>query len=475
MGMDMRQNRIPDAVQRIHLVAVCGTAMGALALMLKEMGYQVTGSDQAVYPPMSDFLHKKGINLFNGYSKENLSNEPDLVVIGNAVRKDNPEVLTAAERNIPFCSMPQALKWFAGKGKEAIVIAGTHGKTTTSSLMSWVLHSAGLDPSFMVGGILKNFNSNYRIGNGPHIVFEGDEYNTAFFDKGPKFLHYNSSITILTSVEFDHADIFKDLSAVKASFDALLSGMAPGATLAACVDDPNVLSLIQGRNLRLMTYGVSQHAMWRLGDTRVASPFQVFDIWKGSECFGQFRIRMMGAYNLLNALSVVAVSDSIGLPPETIGTALEGFEGVKRRQEIRGVKNGVTLMDDFAHHPTAVKETLKGLRSFYRQGRIIAVFEPRTNSSKRRVFQESYPHAFDHADMVVIPKPENLEKIPAEERFSAETLVKDLTASGKQAHYFETVDQIVDFVAQTATPGDVVMVMSSGGFGGIHEKLLDRL
>ena len=473
--MDMKLNRIPDPVKTIHLIAVCGTAMGALALMLKEMGYQVTGSDQAVYPPMSDFLKNNGIALFNGYSQENLAHGPDLVVIGNAVRKDNPEALAAAERKIPFCSMPQALKWFAGKGKEAIVIAGTHGKTTTSSLMAWVLQSAGADPSFMVGGILNNFKSNYRIGRGAHIVFEGDEYNTAFFDKGPKFLHYDPAITILTSVEFDHADIFEDLNAVKSAFNALLSMMAPGSTLVACADDSNVASLVQGRNLKVLTYGMADHAMWRLGESRCEPPFQVFNIWKGEAPFGRFRIRMMGAYNLLNALSVVAVADSIGLSPEKIGAGLETFEGVKRRQEIRGVKNGVTIMDDFAHHPTAVKETLKGVRSFYRQGRIIAVFEPRTNSSKRRVFQESYPDAFADADMIVVPEPENLEKIPEGERFSSEKLVNDLAAAGKKAHYFRSVDRIVEFIAQTAAPGDVVLVMSSGGFGGIHEKLLKRL
>lgn len=473
--MDMIQNRIPGQVKTIHLVGVCGTAMGALALMLKEMGYTVTGSDQAVYPPMSDFLKDNGIELFNGFLEKNLSHNPDLVVIGNAIKKDNPEVKITMEKGTPFCSMPQALKWFAGKGKKSIVIAGTHGKTTTSSLMAWVLQSSGKDPSFMVGGILNNFRSNYRIGQGEYIVFEGDEYDTAFFDKGPKFLHYDSEITILTSVEFDHADIFKDLDAVRAAFDALISQMPSHAKLVACADDPNVLSLIQNRNLEVMTYGSAGQAMWRLGEIKIEPPFQVFQVLKQEKLFGTFRIKMMGRYNLLNALSVIAVSDSIGLSPEKIGTALETFEGVKRRQEVRGVKNGVTVMDDFAHHPTAVKETLKGVKSFYQNGRIIAVFEPRTNSSKRKVFQESYPDAFSDADMIVIPEPENLEKIPASERFSSEKLVEDLVSAGKTARYFKSVDTIVAFIVNAATPGDVVLVMSSGGFGGIHEKLLERL
>ena len=474
--MDMDNNRIPEQVRTIHLIAVCGTAMGALACMLQDMGYAVTGSDHSVYPPMSDFLRDKGIQLFDGYSADNMRYHPDLVVVGNAVKKDNPEVVYTVENNIPFCSMPQALKGFAGQGKSAIAVSGTHGKTTTSSLMAWTLFDAGLEPSFMIGGIVANFTSNYRLGTGNHIVFEGDEYDTAFFDKGPKFLHYDPRLTILTSVEFDHADIFRDMDAVLQAFDQFLDQMAPSDILIACGDDPHVRKLIQHRSCQIETYGVAvPDVSWRPGHVRMENGQQVFEVIHDGRFFGTFRLKMMGAHNLANAMAVIAAAHRLGISPERISQALMEFDGVKRRQEVRGVVRDITIMDDFAHHPTAVRETLKGVRSFFSKGRVIAVFEPRTNSSKRKVFQDAYAQAFGAADLVCIAAPEHLEKVPEGDRFSVGKLVEDLSSQGYRAHYFEQVSTILDFICKEARPGDVVVIMSSGGFGNIHKRLLDCL
>lgn len=473
--MNIHNNVIPKDVKSIHLIAVCGTGMGALACILMELGYDVSGSDQTVYPPMSDFLMEKGIKLIDGYHEDNLSFGPDLVIVGNAVKKDNPEVLKMFEKNIPFCSMPQALNHFAGEGKKTIVIAGTHGKTTTSSLMSWVLYDAGLDPSFMVGGILKNFDSNFRIGNGDYLVVEGDEYDTAFFDKESKFFHFDPYISILTSIEFDHADIFSDITQIRNTFDKFISGMPLDSKLIANSHDRNIEELIEGRANTVLTYGKKEDANWQTGPIRVETSLNIFDVYKDGELFGNFKLPMVGEYNVLNALSVIAASDSLGIPANDIKSALESFEGAKRRQEIRGVKRGVTVLDDFAHHPTAVYETVKGVKSFYSDKRVIAVFEPRTNSSKRNIFQKVYPNAFEFADIVCISEPQDIEKIPENERFSSEKLVADLQLKDIRAHLFKSVQDIIDFIVNITEPGDIVLVMSSGGFENIHTRLLEKL
>ncbi len=473
--MDLKHNVIPDHVKKIHLTAVCGTAMGALACLLKEMGYEVTGSDHKVYPPMSDFLMEKGVQIFDGFHGENLEYRPDLVVIGNAVSKNNPEAVKTFEMGLPFCSMPQAVNRFAANGRKSILVTGTHGKTTTSSMMAWVLYEAGLDPGFMIGGILKNFNSNYRLGKGPYIAIEGDEYDTAFFDKGPKFLHYDPHIAILTSVEFDHADIFKDFQHVRSAFDRFISKISESGTLIAYDGDRAVQDLIQNRRCRVLTYGKKKESMWRLGNVRVEPPWSLFDVEHNGSRFETFRTGLMGEHNLLNALSVIAAADSLGMDRGGIQRAFETFQNVKRRQEIRGVKNGITVMDDFAHHPTAVRETIKAVKPFYPEGRLIAVFEPRTNTSMRNVFQDVYPSCFDQADIICIRKPPLLEKIPEGERFSSGKLVEDLKKRNQDAHYFPDTDAILEFIAQTAVPGDVVLIMSNGGFDNIHTRLLEML
>ncbi len=473
--MNMENNVIPEKVRTIHLIAICGTGMGALASMLKELGYEVTGSDQQVYPPMSTFLMDKGITIADGFDEKNVAYGPDLVVVGNAVSRDNPEVAKADALGLNFCSMPQALNRFVAAGKKTVLATGTHGKTTTCSLLAWVLYKAGLDPSFMIGGILRNFNSNYRLGKGDYMVIEGDEYDTAFFDKGPKFLHYKPHVAVLTSVEFDHADIFRDLDHVKSAFDRFISGLPSQSRLIAFDGDDNVSDLTVDRECVVEKYGRDKDSLWRLGEVRPEPPWTVFEVLKQGKLFGEFRAQIMGEHNVLNSLATIAAADSLSIPVENIQDALVTFESPRRRQEVRGTKNGITVMDDFAHHPTAVRETIKAVRPFYPDGRLIAVFEPRTNSSMRNVFQEIYPNAFDDADIICVRKPPLLKKIPPDERFSSEKLAEDLISRGKDAHYFEDTEAIIDYVIGEAQRGDIVLVMSNGGFDNIHENILKRL
>ncbi len=473
--MDLSKNQIPEHVKRIHLIAICGTGMGALAGMLKDKGYTVTGSDQKVYPPMSEFLSGKGIDIKKGFHEKNIDYGPDLVVVGNAVSKDNPDVIGMRQKDLYFCSMPQAVNRLIMQGKKALVIAGTHGKTTTASILAWILYTAGLDPTFMIGGILNNFKSNYRLGDGEHMVIEGDEYDTAFFDKGPKFLHYDPSIAILTSVEFDHADIFKDFGQVKQAFNAFISGISDQHTLIAFDQDKHIAELVRGKRCRTVSYGRNTNAVWRLGAVTISRPWTFFDVLKHDALFGTFKTRLVGEHNLLNALSAVAAADRLSISKEALAAAFETFEGVKRRQEVRGEKSGITVMDDFAHHPTAVRETIRAVKPFCPGGRLIAVFEPRTNSSMRNVFQNIYPLSFDGADMICIRHPSLLEKIPPRERFSSQQLVADLKDQGKKAHYFADTDAIIDFLVTEAKSGDLILVMSNGGFDNIHERLLSAL
>jgi UDP-N-acetylmuramate: L-alanyl-gamma-D-glutamyl-meso-diaminopimelate ligase len=473
--MDLSKNRIPDPVKNIHMIAICGTGMGALASMLKDMGFEITGSDQKVYPPMSIFLSSKNIEITEGFSEKNVAYGPDLVIVGNAVSKDNPEVVGMRQMGLEFCSMPQAVNRFIASGKKSLVITGTHGKTTTSSILAWILYEAGLDPTFMIGGILKNFESNYRLGDGEYMVIEGDEYDTAFFDKGAKFLHYDPSISILTGIEFDHADIFRNIQHVKQAFDAFITGISPHNTLVAFDDNKNVSDLVHGKSCQIIKYGRNADSIWRLGSVCIQQSWTFFDVLKHDTLFGNFKTRLVGEHNLMNALSAIAVADTLTISVEAIAKAFESFEGIKRRQEVRGEKSGVTVMDDFAHHPTAVRETIRAVKPFYPNGRLVAVFEPRTNSSMRNIFQNIYPLSFDGADIICIRQPSLLDKIPAEERFSSQQLVDDLKNQGRDAHFFPGTDEIIDFLVTIAKSGDLILVMSNGGFDNIHERLLKSL
>jgi len=473
--IDLSKNRIPEHAAKIHLIAVCGTGMGALGCMLKDLGFEVTGSDRNVYPPMSDFLMQKGIKVIDGFNDENISYGPDLIVVGNAVTRDNPEVRQMQRLGLDFCSMPQAVNRFVARGKKQILITGTHGKTTTSSVIAWLLYKAGLDPSFLIGGILKNFDSNYRLGKGEYVVIEGDEYDTAFFDKGPKFLHYDPHVAAITGIEFDHADIFKDIEHIKSAFDAFLSGISRAGTLIAFDGDTNVAGLIEDSKCHVEQYGKNSGSSWRLGVISMDSPWISFEVLKKGLPFSTFQTKLMGRHNLLNTLACIAIADKLEIPVGIISEALETFHGVKRRQEIRGQKRKITVIDDFAHHPTAVRETIKAIKPFCQQGRLVAVFEPRTNTSMRSVFQDVYPLSFDQADLICIRMPPLLEKIPVAERFSSEKLVDDLKKRGKNAHYFPDTGGIIDFLTVEARPGDTILIMSNGGFDNIHERLLESL
>ncbi|MFO8049067.1 MAG: UDP-N-acetylmuramate:L-alanyl-gamma-D-glutamyl-meso-diaminopimelate ligase [Desulfosudaceae bacterium] len=472
---DKSLNIIPDRVGTIHLVAACGTGMAALACLLRDLGYQVTGSDHNVYPPMSDLLADRGIPVAAGFAAENLAHQPDLVVVGNAVSGDNPEAVAVREMRLPYCSMPQALNHFLANDKSVLMVCGTHGKTTTTALLAWMLQTAGLDPSFMIGGLVRNFDGNYRLGQGPHMVIEGDEYDTAFFDKTSKFLHYRPAVTVVTGVEFDHADIFADLAEVKASFGELLSGLSPDSRLFAFDADQNLADLVKQARPVVEFYGESPEAAWRLEQVRLLPPKSEFTVMKNGRFYGRFVTPLAGRYNLVNALAALAVADSVGVTREKIGQALDSFSGVKRRQEVRGVKNGITVMDDFAHHPTAVAATIAGIRPFYPEGRLIAVFEPRTNTSMRDVFQKDYAGAFEGADLVCVSDPPFPRKIPEGHRFSSVRLAADLNSPKRPAFRFPDAAAIVDFLARQARSGDLILVMSNGGFDNIQEKLLARL
>lgn len=469
------QMPLPADIRHIHLIAICGTAMGALACLLKDMGYEITGSDQNVYPPMSDFLAERGIHVFQGFKAAHLSHRPDLVVVGNAVSRENPEANAVRTMQLPYCSMPQAINRFAAAGKRQIVITGTHGKTTTSSFIAWMLHCAQKDPSFLIGGIVTDFNSNYRAGQGECIVLEGDEYDTAFFDKKSKFLHYTPQLAVLTGIEFDHADIFTDLDHVKQAFRAFIERLNSDSILVYCDRDEHIPELLPSARCRSASYGVRPRSEWMLGSMRIDPPYTFFEVLHYGRSYGLFKTRMIGEHNLFNLLAGVAVGQRLGIEKAVIGQALERFQGVRRRQEIRGIKNDIIVIDDFAHHPTAVQATVRAVKAFFGSRRLIAVFEPRTNSSRRDVFQNIYPTCFDAADMVCVRQAPLLEKIPEGLRFSSRQLIADLRGRGKDAQFFQDTDAIIDYLGAAAHPGDVLLIMSNGGFDNIHERVLNRL
>ena len=468
-------NRIPETVNSIHLIAICGTAMGALACMLKDRGLNITGSDINIYPPMSQFLEQKRVTVMSGFDAAHLSHRPDLVVVGNAVTRDNPEVAAAAEMGLCYCSMPQAVNRFAAAGKRQLLVAGTHGKTTTSALLAWILYHAGRDPSFIIGGILPDFDGNYRSGDGDCIVIEADEYDTAFFDKGPKFLHYTPDAAILTSVEFDHADIYRDLDHVRDAFGRFVTRIRPRSLLVSSADDPEVAAIAERAACRRATYGIKADADWRLDQMTIVPPLTRFSLVKNGRPYGSFETRMIGRHNLTNCIAAIAVADDLGLQADDIARALPLFSGVRRRQEIRGEKRGILVLDDFAHHPTAVAETIDAVKSHFAQQRVVAVFEPRSNSSMRRVFQQRYATVFDRADRILIRKPSRLDKVPEGERLSSRQLVDDLQRRGRPATHFDDTDAIIADLVESSQPGDVILIMSNGGFDNIHARLLDAL
>ncbi len=467
----------PASVRRIHFVGVAGTGMGSFAGMLKAAGYEVTGSDQNVFPPMSEMLAAWGIPVLTPYDPANLdAAKPDLVVVGNVIRRVNPEAVEVRARRLPQMSFPAALGAFFLRDRHPVVVVGTHGKTTTSALMGHVLAAAGRDPSFLVGGVTRNYGASYRLGAGPHFVVEGDEYDTAYFDKGPKFLHYRPRTAILTSVELDHVDIYGDLAHYESAFDRFVRLVPPDGLLAVSATYANAVRLARACPGRVVTYGgaggPADYAARRLG---LGPDGAAFEVLEGGRTLGEVRLPIGGAHNVENALGVVAAARGLGLSLDEIAPGLATFAGVRRRQELRAEPRGVLVIDDFAHHPTAVRETIAAVRSRYPGRRLWAVFEPRSNTSRRNVHQEEYARAFAGAARVSLRVPEPHDKVPADQQLDVAKLIAALRLQGIDASAEAAADGLVAEVAGAAAPGDVVLVMSNGAFGGFLDKLIAAL
>jgi len=448
--------------------------MATLAALFKSRGFDVRGSDQNVYPPMSDFLQQQGIVTLSGYKPEHVSADIDFVVVGNAVSRGNPELEEVLNRKIRYCSLPEAVRDHFLWGARSIVITGTHGKTTTTSLAGWLLAHGGADPNVFVGGIAENFESSYRVGGGRDFVIEGDEYDSAFFDKTAKFLKYLPDIAVVNNIEFDHADIYPDLAAIRLAFQRFVNLIPRRGLLLLGADNAEALALRDRAHCRVETFGVSPGADWQAHDLRVDGASTTFSVRRGGEPIGSFELPLLGTYNVRNALAAIAVGAAVGLSTDTLADGLRRFKGVRRRMQLRGTANGVSVYDDFAHHPTAIEETLTGVRSAFPGRKVWAIFEPRSATSCRRVFQADFARALSRADSVVLPAVFR-SSLPEDQRLSAEQLIADLKASGVDARYIPQVDEIVPVVARDARRGDVVVVMSNGGFDNIHQKLLDAL
>ena len=451
--------------------------MATLAAMLKRKGFDVRGSDQDVYPPMSDFLASEGIPVESGYKAEHITSDIDVVVVGNAISRGNPELEEVLDRKIHYGSLPEAIRDHFLWGARSIVIAGTHGKTTTTSLTGWVLTSGGVDPSVLVGGVAMNFGdggSSYRLGSGRDFVIEGDEYDSAFFDKTAKFLKYLPDIAVINNVEFDHADIYADFDAVSLAFRRLVNLVPRKGLLLVGADSPGAKALTDKAHSRVETFGLEDDVTWQAHDIAPAGTGTRFKVRRHRAPFAEFEVPLLGHHNVRNALAALAVATEVGLGPERIAEGLRTFAGIKRRLEVVGRAKGVTVYDDFAHHPTAVAETLAGLRASNPSARIWAVFEPRSASSCRRVFQDDFAKAFNAADEVVLA-PVFRSTLPEPQRLSIPDLVRDLKGQGKSARAAASIDEIVSTIVQERRDGDLVVMMSNGGFGGIHRKLLDAL
>ncbi len=463
-----------------HLIGICGTAMASLAGMLQARGHRVTGSDQNVYPPMSTQLAELGIEIMQGYRAENADLSRDVTIVGNTIMRGNPELEEVLNRKMEYRSQAETVREEFIRGRRSLVIAGTHGKTTTTSIATWVCEVGGLDPTFLVGGVVQNFGQSFRVTGSDYFVIEGDEYDTAFFDKKPKFMSYLPEIAIVNNIEFDHADIYKDIEAIKWQFSRLMNLVPGNGRLIAGVDSPvvrEVLEFMKGRlYTRLETFGFSEDANWRAGDVAFVDDRTKFSVYREGELWGQFTTGLIGDFNVRNCLAVIIAADAWGISPAKMQEAFDTFKSVKRRMEVRGIERGVTVIDDFAHHPTAVDETLKALRQRYASNRLIAVFEPRSRSSRLSVFENQYKQAFSHANRVIIAGVFNPEDAKTYgEILDVPKLVADIDASGIQAMTLPDADAIVATLAPDLHEGDVIAVMSNGGFGGIHEKLLAAL
>ena len=468
---------IPVQPRHIHLIAACGMGMGSLAGMLKASGYQVTGSDQHIYPPMSTQLQAWGIPLYNGFRPEHLAPRPDLVIVGNAVSRDNPEAVVTQQAGIPVLSFPQALAHFFIRERHSIVVAGTHGKSTTTALIAWVLQAAGYDPGFFVGAVMRNVDGTFGLGQGAHFVVEGDEYDSAYFDKGPKFMHYRPCTGVLTSLEFDHADIYRDLAHVREAFARFVQLLPADGCLIACHDAPHVRDLLRTVPITaaIQTYGLEPGAQWQAVAWQAEPSGSCVTVQYRGQEFGTFSSALYGPHNVQNVLATVAVAHRLGLSPAQIAAGLSSYAHIKRRCEVRGVVRGITILDDFAHHPTAVRVTLEGVRQAYPGSRLWAVFEPRTATSRRAVFQQEYAQAFGLADRVLIAEVFRGDQFAPAERFSPGVLVASLRAQGLGAWFVPQTEAIITQLCHEAQPADVIVIMSNGGFDNIHQRLMTAL
>jgi UDP-N-acetylmuramate: L-alanyl-gamma-D-glutamyl-meso-diaminopimelate ligase len=461
---------VKQAPSSFHFLGICGTAMGSVAAALCERGFKVTGSDENVYPPMSIFLGKKGILLNEGYRAENIPADADVVVIGNAIKRGNPEVEAVLSRKILYLSLPEVLRNYFLRGRHNLVVTGTHGKTTTTALLAWIMEKAGRKPGYLIGGLPKNFGQGARLNDSKYFVIEGDEYDTAFFDKRSKFVHYLPELVIVNNIEFDHADIFNNLDEIKLSFRRLLNIIPQNGMVVLNGDDANCVDVAKDCLAQMIEVGFSKNCGQRVRDVVYSSGGSRFKL--GAEIF---EIPLIGEFNIRNAAMAATAARFYDVPKTKIDHAFKSFSGVARRQEVRGEARGVKVIDDFGHHPTAIAHTLQALRQRYRGHRLWAVFEPRSNTTRRAVFQRQLPDALNFADGVFISQVAKLEQIPEDDRLNPEVVVDAISKAGHPAFYEQNADAIVDRIVPMLRPKDIVAVFSNGGFDNIHEKLLTRL
>jgi UDP-N-acetylmuramate: L-alanyl-gamma-D-glutamyl-meso-diaminopimelate ligase len=472
--------------RHIHLIGICGTAMASLAGLLQLEGHRITGSDKAAYPPMSDLLHSLGIPILEPYAESNLTPAPDLVVIGNALSRGNPEIERVLDERIPFTSMAALLREEFLRGRSPLVVAGTHGKTTTTSMLAWIYQTASqgqtaarenptLEPSFLIGGVAENFGTSFQLRPTQPFIVEGDEYDTAFFDKGPKFLHYFPDALILTHVEFDHADIYVDLEAVKTAFKRLVNLVPRRGLIVAYDGSDNVTECISHAFCPVERYGFGESSHWRIRNLRYVDGQTQWEVDRGGALWAEFAMNLAGEHNVLNATAAAALAAGQGIRKESIAAAFATFKSVKRRLEVRDQINGITLIEDFAHHPTAIRETLRALRAVYPQSRLWAVLEPRSNTLRRKVLAPDLISSLRLADRVILAGVYQQERIPESERLHPEEIVRALNDAGTPAELHPNADSIVAALAPELAPGDVVAILSNGGFDGIYLKLPARL
>jgi len=458
------------APQNFHFIGISGTAMGAVAAALRERGFKVTGSDESVYPPMSTFLEQSGIKVCEGYSTKNIPSDAEVVVIGNAMKRGNPEVEAVLNRKLFYLSLPEVLKNYFLRGKHNLVVTGTHGKTTTTALLAWIMEKGGRKPAYVIGGIPKNFGHGARLNDSKHVVIEGDEYDTAFFDKRSKFVHYLPELVIVNNIEFDHADIFKNIDEIKLSFKRLLNIVPQNGMVLVNGDDHNCVEVAKDCLAQMVEVGFSKNCAQRIRDVAYSEKGSRFKL--GDDVY---EIPLAGEFNVRNAAMAASAARFYDVPKAKVDSALKTFKGIARRQELRGEAGGVKVIDDFGHHPTAIAQTLQALKHRFAGHRLWAIFEPRSNTTRRAVFQNELPAAFEHADGVFISQIARLEQIPENERLRPEAVIKAISKNGRPAFYEKNAAAIIDRIAPMLKKEDVVVVFSNGGFDNIHEKLLEML